>query len=135
MGMYTELHFNAELVGDAPKRITDVLAYMTGMTHSEPAVLPNHALFATRHWDSMLQCDSSYFPLSVASSIDYDDIPKRHFLRVRSNFKHYDGEIAKFLDWIMPWVDADTECLGYWRYEENDHPELIYKATPAQVQP
>lgn len=129
MGMYTELHFNAELIRDTPHRITDVLAYMTGTTRSEPAALPDHALFGTRHWDLMLQCDSSYFPLSTASSIDHEY--GRHYLRVRSNFKNYDGEIEKFLDWIMPWVDADTECLGYWRYEENDHPTLIYKTAPA----
>lgn len=128
MGMYTELHFNAQLIRDTPHRITDVLAYMTGTTHSKPAVLPDHALFGTRRWDSMLQCDSSYFPLSPASSIDHEY--GHHYLRVRSCFKNYDDEIAAFLDWIMPWVDADTECLGYHRYEEDDHPTLIYKNPP-----
>lgn len=129
MGMYTELHFNAELVRDVPPNVIDVLRLMTGVADHEPtpSPLPDHALFRTQRWSGMLLCSSYYFPLSVATSVDFDDIAKRYYLRVRCNLKDYDGEIDHFLDWIRPYVDADDECLGYYRYEEDPHPTLIYR--------
>lgn len=127
MGMYTEFHFNTELVKDTPRQVLDTLAYMTGQSQLEPSSAPDHPLFTTGRWNSMLGSSSYYFALSPASSVDWDDIAKCHYLHVRCNFKNYGGEIEHFLDWIMPWVEAGTECLGYYRYEENDHPTLIYR--------
>lgn len=133
MGMYTELHFNAELEHSTPAEVIDLLAYMVDARTTCLAELPEHALFATRRWEWMLTCHSAYFPLSVATSLDYEN--GRHHLRVRCNLKNYDGEIGLFLDWVMPYVNADTECLGYYRYEEDDHPELIYKTPPSAAAP
>lgn len=127
MGMYTELHFNAELIRKTPQQVLDVLGYMTGAFELAPATLPDHALFSSERWKGMLLCSSYYFPLSVASSIDWDDIAKSHYLRVRCNLKNYGSEIENFLDWVMPYVHAGDECLGYYRYEEDPHPTLIYK--------
>lgn len=127
MGMYTELHFNAELVRKPPQQVLDVLGYMTGAVETKPPTLPDHALFGTERWEGMLLCSSYYFPLSTASSIDWDDIANSHYLRVRCNLKNYGGEIEKFLDWVMPYVNAGDECLGYYRHEEDPHPTLIYK--------
>jgi len=132
MGMYTELHFNAELIKGTPKQVIDTLRHMTGQDEHVPDELPDHPLFRTGRWDYMLQSSSYYFPTSVASSVDYDGIANAHYLRVRCNVKDYDGEIVKFLDWVMPYVFADTECLGYYRYEEDDHPTLIYKRAIGQ---
>lgn len=130
MGMYTELHFNAGMIRDLPRQIVDTLSYMTDQVRGAPVELPRHPLFDTQRWDFMLRCDSAYFPATPASSLDYDEDARRYYLHVRCNLKNYDGEIGKFLDWVMPYVDADTECLGYHRHEENDHPTLIYKIAP-----
>lgn len=132
MGMYTELHFNAELIDKPPQQVIDVLSYMTGQseTHYD---LPDHPLFKTRRWEIALRCDSAYFPMSPASSFDFED--GRWQLRVRSNFKDYDAEVEHFLNWVLPYVDADTECLGYYRYEQDNHPTLIYKAGTRETNP
>lgn len=126
--MYTEIHLNAELRRDAPQQVLETLAYMTGTNEQRPEPLPDHELFKAERWEGMLRCESYYFPLSVASSLDYDDIAQCHYLRVRSNFKNYSSEIAAFLEWVMPWVAAGDECLGYYRYEEDNDPTLIYKS-------
>lgn len=63
-------------------------------------------------------------PAQSASDLVYD---QGWYINVRCNLKNYDGEIGAFLDWIMPWVFAGPECLGYYRYESDDHPTLIYR--------
>lgn len=126
MGMYTELHFNAELKRDAPEQVREILRFMTGGTPTDepPTDLPDHPLFKTRRWEHMLLCSSYYFPAQVASALVFD---QGWYINVRCNLKNYDDEIGAFLNWVMPYVDAGTECLGYYRYEEDDHPTLIYK--------
>lgn len=127
MGMYTELHFNAELKRDVPEPVLAALRHMVGDEEAEPAMLPDHPLFRTERWPHMLQCDSYYFPADTHSTLRLDDIATAWYLCVRSNLKNYDGEIGKFLDWVLPYVSANTECLGYYRYEDTDDPTLIYK--------
>lgn len=128
MGMYTELHFNAELNRDVPESVLAALRYMVGAEDAEPATLPDHPLFKTERWPYMLRCDSYYFPADTHSTLRLDDIAKAWYLCIRSNLKNYDDEIGKFLDWVSPYVFAGTECLGYYRYEETDDPTLIYKS-------
>lgn len=130
MGMYTELHLNVELKRDVPDEVLSLLQYMVNPTAKQadvPALLPDHALFETSRWDYMLQCDSYYFAADTRSTLRLDD-QGGWYLCIRCNLKNYGGEIGKFLDWVLPYVDADTECLGYWRYEENNDPTLIYKS-------
>lgn len=127
MGMYTELHFNAQLKRDTPKQVIDTLAYMNWQVQDEPSILPKHELFGKSRWDFMLRCSSSYFALSPASSVDWDEDSRCYYLHVRCNLKNYNDEIESFLDWIMPYIDSGGECLGYYRYEEENDPTLIYK--------
>lgn len=133
MGMYTEFHFNVELVKNVPDQVLDILRYMAGDTPYEPTDLPDHALFRTQRWGSLMLGDSYYFSMKPASQVRYDDISRCWYLDVRSNLKNYGGEIQEFLNWIMPHVDASTECLGYYRYEESDDPTLIYKNKTVEV--
>lgn len=131
MGMYTELHLNVELNADVPESVLGLLRYMvdpSGAGAEVPPLLPEHPLFKTDRWDYMLTCDSYYFPADTHSTLRLDDISKTWYLCVRTNLKNYDDEIAKFLDWLLPYVDAGTECLGYYRYENDDDPTLIYKS-------
>lgn len=126
MGMYTELHFNARLKPDVPTPVLEILNYMIGYDKFAPAH-PDHPLFNTSRWGVMLRCSSYYFDADTTSTLRYDDISKQHSLCIRTNFKNYDGEIEKFINWIRPYLDKDEgDFLGFHRYEETEEPTLIY---------
>jgi len=75
----------------------------------------------------MLHCDSYYFDADTHSTLRYDDIIGSYFLCIRSNFKNYDDEIQSFIDWIRPYINkSEGDFLGFWRYEEDEEPTLIY---------
>lgn len=120
MGMYTELVLGVRLKEKLP-----VLEYMLRLTEEKPD-LPNHALFQTERWNFMLRSDSYYFQGSTQHLYQYDDIAKQYEFNVRCNLKNYGDEIKMFLDWIGPYVEPDDGCAGYFRYEEDDDPTLIY---------
>ena len=126
MGMYTELHFNAELKKNTPKSVIDILNYMIGKAEKEPE-LPDDALFNTSRWVYMLQMDSYYFNADTISTLRFDDISSSYYLCIRCNLKNYDDEIKKFINWINHYLDAhEGEFLGFSRYEETERPTLIY---------
>lgn len=126
MGMYTELHFNVRLKPDVPTPVLEVLNYMIGTDEFQP-LIPDHPLFSAPRWAIMLRCDSYYFDADTHSTLRYDDIGRQHSLCIRTNFKNYDGEIEKFIDWIRPYLDKDKgDFLGFYRYEETEEPTLIY---------
>jgi hypothetical protein len=131
MGMYTELHFNAELKKDTPEDVIAILNYMLNREVSDGAVQNcdlSHELFACDRWDFMLRCDSYYFSSDTKSTLRFDDISKSYFLCIKSNLKNYSGEIEKFIDWIHPYLDEfDGDYLGHYRYEEDSCPRLIFK--------
>ena len=134
--MYTEFHFNAELKWDTPKQVLDILAMMTNVkTIADPLPdpLPARDLFKCEDWRLMLLMDSSYFPADTHSTLRFDaDDDVEHggtwFLCIRCNLKNYEHQIEKFLDWIGPYVETGgvRECLGYYRYESDEDPTLIY---------
>jgi hypothetical protein len=139
MGYWTELHLNVELKGDTPENVLDILRFMTKPNeNSTPVELPDHPLFKTARWHWMLSCYSAYFSHRPASEVYVDTWEiketgrsgKEPHLSVRSQFKNYDDEIKKFLDWLHPYVDCnmhpDNECVGYHRGEDHTHPTLIY---------
>ena len=125
MGMYTEFHFNAEVRGSSPASVIEILKFMVDGTVSEPEEKPCHPLFRTDRWEGMLRCDSYYFAADTNSTFRYDTISKAYFLCVRCNFKNYDDEIQKFIDWIKPYIVAEEgDFLGFYRYEERQQPSL-----------
>jgi len=124
--MYTELHFNAELKQDVPKEVIKILQYMIGDIIT-PVERPQHELFQTYRWDSMLVSDSYYFDADTHSTLRFDEIGKSHYLCIRCNVKNYDNEIEHFIDWIKPYLEKyKNEFLGFYRYEENSNPTLIF---------
>lgn len=127
MGMYTELVLGVDLKKDTPQNIIDALRYMLGEIDAEPA-LPAHDLFDTERWRFMLRCSSYYFAGPTISKLARDEMTKEWMLAVRTNLKNYDGEIEKFCDWLRPHIsDPDAgEFMGYSRYEEAEHPTLLY---------
>lgn len=127
MGMYTELHFNSELKKTTPVEVLDVLGYMLGEREEKPSDLPEHPLFGTERWQIMLRMDSYYFDADTHSTMRFDEISETFYLCIRCNLKNYDSEIEHFIDWIMPHLDKyDGNFLGFYRYEEDEEPTLIY---------
>lgn len=131
MGMYTELHFNAELAKNVPEPVIEVLKYMVGDIEQKPGVLPEHELFANgTRWRGMLRTDSYYFDADTHSTLRFDEIGGQYYLCIRTNLKNYGSEIEKFIDWIAPYLDEhinNGDFLGFYRYEENNEPTLIYR--------
>jgi hypothetical protein len=126
MGTYTELHFNSRLKKDLPENVVETLQYMIGQK-TKPENLPEHELFECARWLLLFTCDSYYFDADTYSTLRFDRIADRYYLCIRSNVKNYDNEIEKFIDWIMPYLEKDEgNFLGFYRYEETEHPTLIY---------
>lgn len=125
MGMYTELFLALDLRTGTPREVLDTLGVMVGGEEPEGYRPPNHPLFRTDRWDYMLCADGLLAPYSPptlresAASGCYE-------LCVHSSFKNYDGEIAKFLDWLAPHIAARNPLIGYHRYEECAAPTLLY---------
>ena len=126
MGMYTELHYNAELKKDADPSVIAILKYMVGDSEDYPT-LPNDELFSSSRWEYMLRCDSYYFAADTHSTLRFDDISDAYYLCVRCNLKNYDSEIEKFIVWIRPYIaHINGDFLGFYRYEEFEQPTLVY---------
>lgn len=124
MGMYTELVISTR-VKDSPD-IATILKFM--LTHvGKPEILPNHPLFETDRWQFMLTMCSHYFVPRAMHLFEFDDIAKYWCFISRSDFKNYDNEIEKFIDWISPHLEVEPgEMIGYYRYEESSEPTVIY---------
>ena len=128
MGMYTELVLGIQLrLQKHEEYVLDILKYMCGDVEelTVPEDKLTHQLFKTERWHFMLRCGSYYFDGQPNSFVTEDEIGCK-FLTVRCNLKNYDDEIENFLDWIVKFTDYYSEFVGYMRYEECEHPTLIY---------
>lgn len=126
MGMYTQLHYGAQLKKDVPDEVVELLRYMVGERDETP-LLPDHPLFRTDRWRYMLRCDSYYFDYKTTHLLRHDDIAGQFYFNVTTNLKNYDDEIAKFVNWIAPYIDKmPGDFLGYYRYEEDETPTLLH---------
>jgi hypothetical protein len=127
MGMYTELSCAFELKKETPEQVIEVLRFMVRTKTEMPRPLPDHSFFGTSRWQMMLGSDSYYFKGQAHSTVLFDDAAVAWFVTIRCNFKNYEHEIERFIDWITPHIDAmDGAFLGYCRYEETEVPTLIY---------
>jgi hypothetical protein len=123
MGMYTRLTFWADLAEDSPavpiiKQLID---------HGSAAGdLPDHPFFSLPHAWAVLTC-SSYYHRTGRTQFVYDDIAHAWWLNVDSSLKNYDGEILAFLDWISQHDKGGDDFRGFYLYEEDEQPTLIYR--------
>lgn len=118
MSMYTELHFNSTLKRDTPQSIVDTLRFMLG--DSEAGLpLPTHELFQCPWFEYMLR--------GAFSRLQFSNITNRYYLCIQSCFVNYEGELEKFLDWIMPYLAKQPgDFLGYSLYEGTQQPTLLF---------
>lgn len=125
MGMYTEICTRIDLnKKTTPQSVIDVLNYMLGETEEQPE-LPDHELFKTARWDSMLRCSSYYHVPFSTFQLRYEDIGNDYYLVGRSDLKNYNSEIPLFFSWISRY--AENGMLGYSLYEEDDFPTVYVK--------
>lgn len=127
MGMYTELFVCCRLKDD--KQVIEILKYMIGQTKDKPE-LSDHELFATDRWNFMLQCSSYYFVPSTVHLLEWNEIGQYWCFINRSDFKNYDNEVNKFIDWIKSYINSSSEMIGYSRYEEDREPTIYYTGVP-----
>jgi len=131
MGMYTELVLNCELKNDPTmvRRWKPIIDYMLGNTEEKPET-PDHPLF-TEHgrWSWMLRSSSYYFTPYSNSGLKEDNLYENkpmYFLHVKTDLKNYESEIENFLKWLKTYIDDSSYFLGYYIYEEDNFPTLIF---------
>lgn len=123
MGMYTELAIGVRFKEDAPDT---VIAAIQSMVDGGSVEGLDHALFGKPRHRMMLRSGGSYyFDAQPCLVWRHDDIARSWFLTLWTNIKNYEGEWEAFLDFIAPHID-DQGYVGHMRYEEEDHPTLLY---------
>lgn len=132
MGMYTECVLNVRFNENLPDQFINTLKWLAGSgglrEDLEPHAIPDHELFKCDRYTMILTGSSAYFLPSHLPILQRDIDYGAYYLSTRFNIKNYEGEIEKFIDWIMPHIDEyDGGFLGYTRYEDEDEPTLIYK--------
>ncbi len=124
MGRYTEILIKADLKRDTPDDVKEILHYLFNRTRMQwgDDLLPDHEFFKCHRWEFIGSCSSFYHVPWATSRYDENTIFSR------SDLKNYGGEIAKFFNWIQPYIEATKgQCIGYSWYEEDMQPELYYK--------
>ncbi len=129
MGSYTRFQFKAKLLPSTPliidevinrfDRIADFLEYEVIMSQNNKANLVSktntHPFWNTSRWDMLFHSsnwDSSIKP----STFNVKD----RILFIDSEFKDYDNEIEKFIDYITPYIQKRRNKLyvGYYKVED-----------------
>jgi hypothetical protein len=129
MGMYTELYLTCRFKKDLPEEVIAVLKHLFGdFEDAPPTELPDHTFFECDRWKMIGRCSSHYFvPMATSNLYFNEGNTDQYFLTTRSDLKDYGGEIQKFLNWVMPYIEAyEGDHLGHYRYEEEDQPKLIF---------
>ncbi|MFR9773078.1 hypothetical protein [Nocardia sp. SC052] len=135
MANMTELFLRVHLRDDTPAGLLDWLEKIAAGNDLE--AYDAHPFFACRRWHLALTGVDEISTPIVGPPLAFgrgsvDGYELRSMLTVHSAFRHYDGEVAAFLDWITQFVDADPgDFLGYSLYEdgydgEPEMPTLIH---------
>jgi hypothetical protein len=123
MGMYTEIYVNVDLKKDTPDEIIEVLKAMCHMEESDEKVLESYP----DRWGGLFYSGSYYTPDTHCHSLTCDGITQRWSLLGKGDIKNYEGEIQKFFEWIIPYVDGcPGDFIGYSRYEVDREPTLVF---------
>jgi len=125
MGMYTELNLCIEFKKSVNR---DFLYTISEMVKDSMYIKKGNekVLFESERSSIMFKCSSSYFVDIVISKLNYNKYTERWELFVHSNFKNYDNDIEKFIEFIMPHIERKG-FIGYSRYEEVYEPTLYFK--------
>jgi hypothetical protein len=118
MGMYTEMVLKCEVSTDL--QAEEVLQYLFN-DGDFPSSIPDHDFFNCSRWEGIGK-SCSYYHVPFATS-GY----REGYIFSRSDLKNYEDEIAKFIDWLSPYiVRPGRTCIGWSWYEEDAEPTLIH---------
>ena len=126
MGMYTEIYVNTNLKEETPKEVIDVLRAMCD--HDDEADCLKDK--PTR-WSMLFGNGSYYTPSTSCGIFTWDEIGNQYSILAKGDIKNYENAIGQFFDFIKPWCDDDF--IGYYRYEENREPVLVYTKTEEDI--
>lgn len=142
MGTYTEFKCKFRLKKDTPEEIISFLQKTIVerdigigdkvlIIHGDvPRPTLNHEFFDCGNW-YMLFHSNNFSPEEFPGSKFYEG-NGYPIIEIHTEFKNYDSEIDKFIDWISPYIVGrkKKQYLGYWRQEEMDHQFNIYIERP-----
>lgn len=117
MGMYTEVYVNVTLKKETDASVIQVLRNMTNGQRIEGA--PDR-------WSHMFSNGSYYVSQTSVANLTFDEQTGQYSLLGKGDIKNYNGEIEQFFEFIKPWCDESYKFIGYYRYEEDREPTLIY---------
>jgi len=119
MGMYTEIYVNADLKKETPSEVIDVISAMCDKNHEAECLIDKPS-----RWAYLFNNGSYYLPLTECGNLTSDSIAGQYSLLAKGDIKNYNGEIEQFFEFIKPWCEG--EFIGYYRYEEDIEPVLVY---------
>lgn len=124
MGTYTELVFEGRTVENIPSEVAEVLGYLFSEERgSIPKYLPKHSYFLCDRWEHIGDTNSYYhIPMSVSKIRQDVNYRTSYNIFTRCDLKNYDNEIAKFIDWISPYMGR---YRGWYLQEEDTQPTLF----------
>lgn len=136
MGHYTELKVKIKLRKDTPDEVINLLKRVildkdlgveNTLFHSEEVFTPDiqHEFFECECWYMLFL--STNWSDSLEGSV-FVELDKYYQLLIHTEFKNYDQEIQKFVDWINPYLigHKKKQYIGYWRSENYNREINIY---------
>lgn len=138
MGSYTEFRFRAKLRNDTPFEVLALLSRViiendlglptgTVFFHSEDVFKPDidHPFFKCERWE-MLFLSTNWDENMQGGKFYFDN--RYWVLDIHTEFKNYDNETEKFIDWISPYVVGrkKKQYVGYEKHEMMDFRNNFY---------
>ncbi len=130
MGYYTRFSFKARLKEDAPIELLNKIINENWLPNDVGPIFCvgeqgnldiDHPFGKTSRWMSLF-CGTNGEDIKTTF-----DVSTRK-LNIESEFKDYDSEIEKFIDWITPFVQSrkKNQYVGYYQGESINSPINIY---------
>lgn len=122
MGKYTEIIFGASLKDTTPDKVIDNIHYLIGTKEMD-----------NPEYDEMVLMNNASYYFGVSNALRkfwYDDNKNSWTLSFRSNFKNYNKEIERFIEWIDPYIESGSGNRNMYAIvmvEDEDDPTIYFK--------
>jgi len=137
MGTYMRMKFDALLRSTTPQEVVAILTNLVAGQQVDADRLPDHPLFKTERWDSMLRGSSEYWRQASGPAEVIGLADGRTRVSFHSSFKNYDNEADAFCSWIAPFLDsARGSVVGELETEDdkwNERPTTLLIAQEGRI--
>lgn len=129
MGTYTRFKCRIKLAYSVPDEVVNFLTQIIDFTkkeiyHDDDVIttLFAHELFRCMRWENL------FYAHPDGSDPVFKKIGNTWILELDAEFKNYDSEIEKFIDWITPFVKIGRKNKIYlgWSKNENSDNQRYY---------